>query len=67
MKWPEGLPSPKKGITSDDQILQLLNLLDEVEARFSIPFGTSDPRLQVQHDLHRSQVDRSNEFLLDIS
>ena len=67
MKWPEGLPSPKKGITSDDQILQLLNLLDEVEARFSIPFGTSDPRLQVQHDLHRSQIDRSNEFLLDIS
>jgi hypothetical protein len=67
MQWPEGLPSPKKGITSDDQILQLLNLLDEVERRFSLPFGTSDPRLQVQHDLHRSQVDRSNEFLLDIS
>ena len=65
-QWPEGLPSPKKGITSADQIVLLLNLLDDVEARFSIPFGTQDPRLQMQQDLHRSQIDRGNNYLLDI-
>lgn len=43
-RWPEGLPTPKKGITTFDQVITLLNLLDAIEAEFSIPFGETDPR-----------------------
>lgn len=44
-RWPEGLPTPKKGLTNPDQIVTLLNLLDKIDAEFSIPFGETDPRL----------------------
>ena len=65
--WPEGLPTPKKGITSPDQIVTLLNLLDKIEKDYSIPFMHTDPRSSLQVGLHKSQANRSNEFLLDVS
>jgi len=44
-KWPEGLPTPKKGITTDVELCTLLTLLDTIEAEFSIPWPSRDPRL----------------------
>lgn len=50
-RWPEGLPTPRKGITSFEQVTTLLALLDRVEAEYSIPFMHVDPRLVVDtHD-----------------
>ena len=46
-RWPEGLPTPKKGITTDVQIVQLLNLLDAIETEFSLAF-VPDPRTKYQ-------------------
>ena len=65
--WPSGLPTPKKGITSPDQMVTLLNLLDKIEKEYSIPFMHTDPRSSPQAGLHKSQVNRNNEFLLDVS
>lgn len=43
LKWPDGVPSPKQGGHTPEQMTVLLDLLDDVEKRFSLPFG-SDPR-----------------------
>lgn len=57
--WPEGLPTPKSGKLSEpDDIVKLLNLLDKVEANYSVPFMHTDPRKTTGH---KDQVDRSNE------
>jgi len=61
--WPEGLPTPKKGVETPEQMVTLLNLLDKVEAEFSIPFSVSDPRYEGMKG-HRNEIDRSNEFML---
>jgi hypothetical protein len=60
------LPTPKKGLTDFAQIITLLNLLDTIEAQYSIPFLHTDPRMAAHKGKHRSEVDRSNEFLLSI-
>jgi len=53
--WPEGVPPPMAGPTSQ-QLSTILTLLDAVEATFSIPFPV-DPRGSVGHT---SAIDRSN-------
>ena len=67
LRWPEGLPTPKKGLENSEQVLTLLTLLDKIEAQYEIPFLHRDPRIDLQKGKHRSEVDRSNEFLLNIS
>ena len=54
-QWPAGVPSPAGG-PSAGQLTVILNLLDAVEAAFSIPFS-ADPRGSVGHT---SGVDRGN-------
>jgi hypothetical protein len=66
LRWPADLPTPKKGLTDFAQIITLLNLLDTIEAQYSIPFLHTDPRMAAHKGKHRSEVDRSNEFLLSI-
>ena len=63
--WPDGLPSPKKGISTDEQLITLLNYLDSVERQFDLPF-IPDPRAAMQKG-HKSEMDRRNEFLLSLS
>lgn len=58
-RWPEGLPTPKKGISEWEQVTTLLTLLDRVEAEYSIPFMHRDPR---QSDGHRTEIERDNSF-----
>jgi hypothetical protein len=63
LQWPDGLPTPKKGGHTSGQVVQLLDLLDKVETKFSLPF-LPDPRAAMQRGIHKSQMDRSNGFLL---
>lgn len=42
--WPEGVPTPKKGITTIDEMEKVLNLLDKVEAEHGLSFPPGDPR-----------------------
>jgi len=52
-RWPEGLPTPRKGLTSWEQVETLLKLLDDVEAEYSIPFMHRDPRISEGHKSNR--------------
>jgi hypothetical protein len=62
--WPEGLPSPKKGGHTPQQMVTLLDLLDEAEKKFSIPWTAQDPRVALQQGVHKSAMDRSNQLAL---
>lgn len=62
-RWPEGLPTPRKGLRDADDVVALLGLLDAVEAEFSIPFGRPDPR-HANWTEARGRLDRSNEYRL---
>lgn len=46
-RWPEGLPPPKK-VETAEQLVAVLDFLDEIEKRFSLPF-LQDPR----HEMYR--------------
>ena len=61
-KWPEGLPTPKKGITTDEQVITLLNLLDAIETEFSLPW-VPDPRTKFQKG-SRETMNRTTSFML---
>jgi len=61
--WPEGLPTPKRGLRSADDVVVLMNLLDAVEAEYSIPFGESDPRYANERG-PKGNIDRSNNYKL---
>lgn len=43
--WPEGLPTPKKGLQTSEQVEQLLTLLNKVEAEYGLTFPEGDPRV----------------------
>jgi hypothetical protein len=62
-RWPEGLPTPKKGLRGPDDVVALMNVLDAIETEFSIPFGETDPRYANEKG-HKGQTDRSNEYKL---
>ena len=38
MRWPAGLPTPKQGIVSMEQVLRVNDLLSEIEAEFELSF-----------------------------
>jgi hypothetical protein len=54
LRWPAGLPTPKQGGHTWEQVDELVELLDRTEAQFSIPFGDPDPRLIP--GVHKSKV-----------
>lgn len=56
-QWPEGVPTPKSGGHTVDQMRQLLEHLDETEAKFEIPF-LPHPNPQAGH--HRTFTDPNN-------
>ena len=43
--WPEGLPTPKKGLQTAEQIDTLIALLNKVEAEYGFTFPEGDPRV----------------------
>jgi len=56
-KWPNKIPTPKQGLAKPDDIVAVLNVLDSIEAEFSIPFGM-DPRRQ--DGLRRDEIRTDN-------
>jgi len=48
-KWPEGVPTPKSGLSDPAQIEIVLKLLDTVEAEFSMTWPSGDPRASKPH------------------
>jgi hypothetical protein len=54
LKWPVGVPTPKQGGHTWPQVVELVEVLDRIEAQFSIPFGDPDPRLV--SGVHKSKV-----------
>jgi len=46
LSWPDGLPTPKQGIKTTEQLERLLTLLDTVEAKHSLPWASGDPRIK---------------------
>lgn len=42
--WPPDVPTPKKGLSSPDDIEKVLDALDLIEAKFGLPFPVDDPR-----------------------
>lgn len=43
-KWPEGVPTPRKGLSDMEDINKVFAVLDHVEAQFGFPFTPDDPR-----------------------
>jgi hypothetical protein len=56
--WPEGVPTPKKGLSDPDDVERVLNVLDKVEAEFSVTFPSGDPRSQP--GVYKDDLNRSN-------
>jgi hypothetical protein len=63
LRWPMDLPTPKKGISDPKDVVRLLDMLDKIEAQFSIPFLHQDPR-NVYRTGNKSKMNMSNEFML---
>jgi hypothetical protein len=64
LRWPSDLPSPKKGIEKPGDVVRLLDLLDKIEAQYSIPITHRDPRTDLRTG-HKGSQDRSNNFLIN--
>lgn len=54
--WPEGVPTPKRGITEVRHMTMLLDHLDDVEATHSLPFV---PRPGIETG-HKSRINSTN-------
>lgn len=53
-RWPEGTPPPKQ-VETAEQLVTVLDFLDEVEKRFSLPF-LKDPRADMHVGIRGDQV-----------
>jgi hypothetical protein len=60
-RWPVSCPPLRAGGVTPNQLALVLDLLDTIEAAFSMPFPAGDPRLEWQRGVHRSEMDRTNE------
>jgi hypothetical protein len=58
-KWPNKIPTPKQGLSQPDDIVAVLNLLDSIEAEFSIPFGV-DPRAAAFNGMRKVDIVEHN-------
>jgi len=61
LTWPEDVTT--RGPWTELDMVKILDGLDRVEAEFSIPFPSEDPRA-IYRSGHRANMDRSNGFML---
>lgn len=45
-KWPEGVPTPRKGLSDVDDIGKVFDVLDMIDAEFGFDFVPEDPRIK---------------------
>ena len=55
LRWPEGLPTPKKGVRDFSDIATIIKLLDTIEAQYSLPFIGPDPRQRFNTGKHKGE------------
>lgn len=60
-RWPDDVPPLRAGGVSPHQLARILDLLDTIEAAFSLPWPPGDPRVEWQRGVHRTEMDRTNE------
>lgn len=60
-RWPEGVQPLKAQRPTPEGMTAILDVLDAIEALYSVPWSEDDPRVQWNRGLHRSEVDRSNQ------
>jgi len=65
-KWPNKIPTPKQGLSVPDDIVTVLNLLDSIEAEFSIPFGV-DPRAASNNGKRKADIRTDNWYQLEMA
>ncbi len=65
MEWPAGIPTPKHGLRKPDDITQVLNCLDKVEAKFALGWPEGDPR--TRPGTHQSAGPNRNDQLQEIT
>lgn len=58
--WPGTIPPLRHGGHTAAQVSQILDLLDRIEAAYSLPFPPGDPRPGWDQGLHHTEMDRSN-------
>jgi hypothetical protein len=60
-RWPPNTPPLRVATPTASQLARILDLLDDVEGAFNLPFVEGDPRIEWSQGLHRSAVIRNNE------
>jgi len=63
-RWPAAIPPLRAGGISPMQLASVLDLLDTIETAFSLPFPPGDPRVEWQRGLHSSEMQRTNQPLI---
>lgn len=58
-RWPDGVPTPKQGITEVAHMTQVLDLLDKTEAEYGLSFVPGRP--DNPKGVHRDSVNHTNE------
>lgn len=59
-RWPPNTPTLRQGGITPAQLSAVLDLLDAIEAAFSLPFPPGDPRVEWGRGLHRTETTPTN-------
>jgi hypothetical protein len=60
-RWPDDTPTLRQGGITPAQLSAVLDLLDAIEAAYSLPFPAGDPRVEWDRGLHSDALPRNNE------
>lgn len=60
-KWPPDVAPFRQQHPTEAELSRILDLLDDVEAAFSMPFPDGDPRAEWDRGKHRSEMERGNQ------
>ena len=58
LEWPEDVPTPKRGLAQPEHVTAILNVLDQVEAKYGLGFVEGNP--SSHPSAHKGKVVRSN-------
>lgn len=53
LRWPAGIPTPKQGIDTMDQVRAILPIIEQIEAKYELGFVPRPPSIQTDGPTHR--------------